>query len=335
MGQRLRLLLQASVSAALIAVLLWRSDLKDAANVVRGANYVYLAMVFPLYLLANLLNAFRWRVELYRMRQPPLMNLFGIYLTGMMANRILPMRLGDVLRVQVLARRYTLPRTSVTAVIFVTETLLDGLAFVVLFLATLAFLGIPQLPLTLAWVLTVVILTGLLLATAAARLELREGWQDRGWYGHLPQIVRRHTASAVPRFLEGLAVLREPTPVVYALGATFAAWLVQVATFYLLGQVFGLNLSLADAVIVTIVAALVVSIPLAPSSLGTYEVAVTGVLVLMGASNAEAVTYAVGSHVLTVAFSLLAGVPAAWLLRIHIRDALYLGLTSEEERVPT
>lgn len=334
MRVRLGLLIQTVASAALIAVLLWRTDLQEALNVAKDADYLYLPLALPLYLMANLLCAVRWRIALSTIRQPPVMSLFGIYLTGMMVNRVLPMRLGDVLRVQVPARRYGLPRATLTAVVFVTETLLDGLAFGFLFLATLAFLGVPQLPVTLVWVLSIVILTGLLMATAAARLELTEGWQERGWFGHLPQIVRRHSAPVVPEFLEGLAVLRNASLAGSAMAATFAAWLIHAGIFYVFGLAFGLDLSLAEAVIVTITAALVVSVPLTPFSLGTYEVAITGVLVLMGATNAEAVTYALGSHLLSVAAAVLGGVPAMWLMGFGLSDVFYLSRLVEEVRDP-
>lgn len=331
MPKRLYLLLQLVVSAALIAVLLWRANLGEAVNVARDAEYLYLPLAIPLYLLANLLCAFRWQIELSRMRQPPVMSLFWIYLAGMMVNRLLPMRLGDVLRVQVPARRYGLPRAGLTAVVFVTETLLDGLAFVFLSLTTLAFLGVPQLPLTLVWVLSIVILTALLLATAAARLELTEGWQDRGWFGRLPDLVRRNAAVAVPQFLEGLAVLRDPLLAARCVATTFAAWLLHAGMFYLFGLTFGLDLSLAQAVIVTIVAALVVSVPLAPFNLGTYEVAIAGVLVIMGASNGTAVTYALGSHLMSVVFAVVAGIVAMWAMGLGLRDVFYLGRPGEEE----
>ncbi|HEU4760188.1 MAG TPA: lysylphosphatidylglycerol synthase transmembrane domain-containing protein [Dehalococcoidia bacterium] len=323
--QLLRTAAQTAVSAALVALLLWRGDLDQAVHVARDADYFYLPLAFPAYLLANLLVAVRWRIALPRTRQPPLMDLYAIFLTGMLVNRLLPMRLGDVLRVQVLARRFGLRRAGLTALIFITETLLDGLAFVFLFLATLAFLGLPQLPLTLVWALSIAVLTGLLMATAAARLELAEGWQDRGWFRHLPEIVRRPVSGWVPEFLEGLAVLKDASLAGRAVAATFAAWLLHAAVFYLFGQAFGLDLSLAQALIVTITAALVVSVPLAPFNLGTYEVGVAGVLVLMGASNAEAVAYALGSHVFTVAFAALAGFPAMWAIGLGIHDLPFFG----------
>lgn len=334
MRNRLHILLEIAASAALIGLFLWRASLGQAVDVARDADYYYLPLALPLYLLACLLGAFRWRMELSRMRQPPVLSLFWIYLAGMMVNRLFPMRLGDVMRVQVPARRFGLSRAGLTAVVFVTETLLDGLAFVFLTLTTLAFLGVPELPVTLVWLLSIVILIALLLAIAAARLELTEGWQDRGWFGRLPQLVRRHAAVGVPQFLEGLGVLRDPLLAAHCVATTFGSWLLQAGMFWVFGRTFGLDLSLAQAVIVTIVAALVVSVPLVPFNLGTYEVAVGGVLVIMGASNPQAVTYSLGSHLMSVVLAALAGVVAMWALGLGLRDVFYLGATEQPAPAP-
>lgn len=322
---------QALASIVLIGLLLWRTDIEKAADVAAHADYPFLAIALPLYLAANLLGAVRWHIQLHPAGRPRILRLFGLFLAGGMVNRILPWRLGDVLRVQAAAKVYGLPRASVTAMIFVTETLLDGFAFVFLFMVMLAFLGAPQLPLTVAWTLTVTIIVGALMAVAAARLELPEGWQDRGWFRLAPAALRERAAGFVPRFLDGLAVLRDANRTGYALGATFASWLIQAGMYFVFGLTFGLNLSLAQAMVITIAATLVVSVPLVPFNVGTFEVAVVGVLVLMGYDRSAAVTYALGAHVMTLALAVAAGLPAMLQAGIGLHDLLYTGAANGAE----
>lgn len=316
---------QVIASAALIALLLWRTDIEKALDVAAAADYPYLAIALPLYLLANLLGAVRWHVQLHPAGRPRVFSLFGVFLAAGMVNRILPWRLGDVLRVQAAARLYGLPRASVAAMIFITETLLDGFAFVFLFLVMLAFLGVPQLPVTLAWTLTVTVVAGALIALAASRLELAEGWQDRGLLRLAPPALRQRAAGLVPRFLDGLSVLRDPSRTGYAIGATFAAWLVQAGIYFVFGLTFGLDLSLAQAVVITIAATLVISIPLVPFNVGTFEVAVVGVLVLMGYDRPEAVAYALGAHIMTLTLAIVAGLPAMVRMGVGLHDLLFMG----------
>ncbi len=327
-----RLIAQVAAGAALIAVMVWQTDVERALKIAREGEYFYVLLALPLYVAACFAAAYRWRLALQHMEAaPPVGDLFGVYLAAMMLNRILPMRVGDILRVQVPSRRYGLSGEALAAIVFVAETLLDGTAFVVMFLWSLAFLGVPAVHLTIAWTLTVFTFAGLLMATLAARLELREGWEHRGPTRYLPQVLRSSAGTVVPRFLEGLELLRDVRMGAYALCLTLLNWMLQALIYYLFALTFGLQFSLAQAIVVTITAAIVVSLPLVPSSFGTYEVAVAGVLALMGLSNAESVTYALGSHILMIGFSVLAGAVAIPAIGLGLKDLPFVGRAPPRE----
>ncbi len=326
-----RLWFRIVLSAVLIGLLLWRVDVREALETLRDADYAYVALALPVYSLSKLVDAFRWRLMLSRVGSPPVPGLFGIYLMANMANNLFPVRVGDILRVQVPARRYGLSRAGLTATVFVTESLLDGLAFVILLLAALAFLDIPRLPLTLIWGLTTVVAAGLAVAVTVARMRLTEGWQDRGWFSRLPRPIREAAAGPLPEFLDGLALLRDPVLGARAMAATFVAWLLESTVFYLFGLTFGLDLSFADYVVIMITANMIVAMPVAPSNVGPYEVAVAAVLVLLGVGSAQAGAYAVGSHLLNIIWVGLSGLVAMWLMGLGFRDVFYLGTPPQEQ----
>ncbi len=176
----------------------------------------------------------------------------------------------------------------------------------------------------MVWTLSTLVLVAAAVAAAAARLELREGWENRGPLARLPAVARRQARVLVPEFLDGLALLRDLPLAAKALAVTIGSWLLQAVLYYVFGLTFGLGLSLADAIVITVTATLIVSVPLVPSSFGTYEVALTGVLVLEGNSAAEALTYALGTHIFNIAFALAAGLVAMSLMRLSLRDVLFL-----------
>lgn len=327
------IIIQIAAGVALVAVLVWQTDLDRAVTIVREGEYLYLAVGLPLYLIGALVNAYRWRLALHHLEAPPVGDLFGIYLVALMLNRVLPMRVGDVLRVQLPARRYGISGEALTAEVWVVETLLDATVFVLLILWSLAFLGVEAVPLTIAWTLSMLTLGGLIVATLAARLELRDGWEERGLVRHLPRPVRARAGVMLPRFIEGLRVLRDLPVAGRALALTLLNWVLQAVMYYSFGLIFGLELSLAEAIVVTIAAAIVVSLPLMPSSIGTYEVAVAGVLALMGLSNAESVTYALGSHILMIGFSVLVGAVAIPAIGLGLKDLPFVGRASPREPV--
>jgi hypothetical protein len=95
-------------------------------------------VALPLFLCANLVGALRSRLAVQRMGDVPLTPLFETYLVAFMVNSLVPLRIGDILRIQILSRRYELPAPGVTSSVFITETLFDGAAYTLLFLWTLA-----------------------------------------------------------------------------------------------------------------------------------------------------------------------------------------------------
>lgn len=318
-------------SAGLIALLVWRVDIGEALRTLTEANYIYVAAAFPIYTLSKLVDAYRWRLMLRRVGSPPVLGLFGIYLMSNMANVLIPLRVGDLLRVQVPARRYHMPRAGLTATVFITESLLDGVAFVILLLIALAFLDIPNLPLGLVYGLMALVAAGLVLAVAMSRLQLREGWQERGWFARLPEAIRRAAARPVPDFVDGLALLGDVPLGAWAMVATVASWLLETVVFALFGLTFGLDLSFADYLVIMVTANLIVAMPVAPSNVGPYEVAVAAVVTLLGVDSAQAGGYAIGSHLLNILWVGVTGLTATWLLGLNLTDILHLGGPREEE----
>jgi uncharacterized membrane protein YbhN (UPF0104 family) len=63
-----RLLIRAAVSLALIAFLVWRIDLHEAARALREADYVYVLPALVLFGMAKYLVAVRWRESIARRR---------------------------------------------------------------------------------------------------------------------------------------------------------------------------------------------------------------------------------------------------------------------------
>jgi uncharacterized protein (TIRG00374 family) len=315
---------QIIAGAGIIAFVLWRADLRETARVIGDANYIYLLIALPLYLLAYLFWSYRSRLSLRRLGHISLPTLFELYMAANMVNLILPMRMGDLLRVRILSRRFGFRPGAVMTSVFVTETLFDGIIFALLFLWVLALEGVPQVLLGLAWTLFAVVAVALVLAASTSRLQLREGWEERGSLRKLPPAARRIVSRVLPEVIDGLFLLKDIPLAARALVATLSAWLVQAAVYYVYARVFGIDISPAEAVVVMLTVALIASVPIVPTGLGTYEAGVTGVLLLFGAGKGEALAYAVGSHVLSLAFALVVGTAGLLLLRIRPSDIVHL-----------
>jgi hypothetical protein len=329
-----RLWFRLAVSGGLLALLVWRVDIWEALETLAEGRYVYAAAALPIYSLSKLVDAYRWRLMLAKVGSAPVLGLFGVYLVSNMVNNLLPMRVGDVIRVQVPAQRWRLPRAGLAATVFVTESLVDGVAFVILLLIALAFLDVPGLPIGVVWGLMAAVSVGLVLAVAVSRLELRPGWQDRGWVAGLPAALQRLLARTLPDFLAGLAVLRDVPLAARTMTATIVAWLLETAVFWLFGLTFGLELGLADYLVIMVTANMIVAMPVAPSNIGPYEVAMAEVVVLLGVESSLAGAFAIGSHLLNILWVSASGLAAIWLMRLSFEDVFFLRPHGERKPAP-
>jgi glycosyltransferase 2 family protein len=320
-----RLLVRVAASIALLALLLWRIDLPEAGRALRDANYVYVVPGLALFGLAKLLVAQRWRIMMSTFAALPLPPLFGILLVSNLANNIVPARIGDLIRVQVPAQRYDVSRARLAATVFATESLLDGIAFAVLGLIGLALIDLPNFPTGVFWGVLGAVSGGLIAVIPLSHLKLQDGWTGRGVMPLLPDRVRLALEEAVPHFIDGLAVFRNARLGAEAIALSFTIWLIEVGMFALFGLAFGIHLSMPSWMLIMVAANMISSVPITPSNIGAYEVAITELTKALGVDAGLAGGFAIAAHVFNIAWITAAGFVAMWALGLSWDDVFSFG----------
>ena len=319
-----RLIVRAALSLGLIGFLLWRIDLDAAGSALRDADYAYVVPALGLFALAKLLVAQRWRLMMSTFADVPLGPLFGVLLVSNMANNVAPARAGDLIRVQVPAQRYDVSRARLAATVFATESLLDGMAFAVLGLIGLALIDIEVFPTSVFWGFLGLVAGGLIAVVPVAHLKLSEGWECRGLLAKLPDRAQSALETAVPHFIDGLAVFRHGRLAAQAIALSFAAWLLEAAMFVLFGLAFGFHLSLPAWLLVMVVANVISAVPVLPSNIGPYEVALKEVLQALGVASGVAGGFAIATHVFNILWITAAGAAAMWALGLSLDEVFSL-----------
>lgn len=324
-----RLIVRTAVSLALLGILIWRIDLSRAADAMRDANYIYVVPALALFGLAKLLVAQRWRLMMSRFADIPLPPLYGILLVSNLANNVVPARIGDVIRVQVPAQRWAISRARLASTVFATESLLDGLTFAVLGLIGLALIDLRGFPTSIFWGVLGLVAGGLIAVVPISHLRLQDGWQCRGLLARLPERFQDAIETSVPHFIDGLAVFREGKLAAQALGLSFGIWLVEVAMFALFGLAFGIHLAMPAWMLIMVAANMISSVPITPSNIGTYEVAVTELVKALGVDAGDAVALAIATHIFNILWITVAGFIAMWALGLSPDDVFSFGRKKE------
>lgn len=315
------IVLQIPLAAIAIGVFWWRVDVDEAVSRLDDIRYEWALLGVVAFTVSKAVHAWRWQFFLRRHDGLPYRPLLGFFLVSNLVNALVPLRVGDLLRVELPSRRFGVPRAEMASSVFVVESVLDGVAFVILLATAVLFFDIPFISGFL--VVAAVAIIGLFaLLVVLARIR---GSVD---LSNIPPLrwlrsPRREVAGRIlAQLLDGMASLESTAAATQAVLISLFAWGIEIGVYWMMGQAFGLDLNVHDAMVVMIAANMIVSVPITPWDVGPYEIAVTEAMVLSGASRADASSYAIGSHLLLLAWMGLTGLAAMWSLRLRPADLL-------------
>ncbi|MGH3786345.1 MAG: lysylphosphatidylglycerol synthase domain-containing protein [Pseudonocardiaceae bacterium] len=266
--------------------------LSDVARAVL-ADPVGIAVALTCYATAFVLRSWAWRATLPGLRFGQSWAALHVSLLG---NHVLPLRLGEVLRVTSVLRRTPLaPQPVIASTVLLRAADLLGVL-------VLAALAVPGLVAAMAgqWWWVAVVVTAVLAALAA-------GWS--GW------LARGGAAVRFPTLPVGVSVL--------------LAWVLESVVILQVARLAGHPLGFAEAVAVTAVTIAVQAVAVTPGGLGTYEAAATAVLVTLGVPAGPAFAVALSTHAVKTGYALLVGVVA-----LLVPDPGYWGRLRLPRRLP-
>ena len=264
------------LAAAAIVSTVDADALTRAARTARGEPLRVVAAVGA-FGLAFVLRAVAWRRVL-----PGLSfghALGGIHL-ALGGNHLLPLRLGEPMRVVSVVRRAGVSVDAATA-------------------STVALRSADLLA-----------VVGLVLAAGPAALADLTGWG--GW---LVFAAVAAAALAAWLWLRRLSGRRDDVnmPGLVALGLSAAAWLAEAVLVWQAAHWAGLQISFVEALGVTAVSVAAQVAAIAPGGFGTYEAAAVGAYVALGHDAGDALVAALAAHALKTVCSLAAGAIAVFV----------------------
>ncbi len=316
-GPRLR----TAISAAVAVLFLWwfvqGVSITAALGEIREARVSYLAAAVFLSLAGFAHRIGRWRYLVAPFKWVRVRSLAAAVFIGWTVSAILPGRLGELARANVLSRREGLRASALLGTI-VLERLLDALAVVLLLILSLA-VGPAEAPESSEASLLVAIrhgalivagaLTGIISALVVAhrlRHWIRPGLRSlAGW---LPGRLGQRSSSSLESFGSGISgALKDMPPSETPLRLrtwiavhTVILWLIICGVHLLLFRAFGIQASVFRIPPLIFLIVLGLSVPV-PAGVGSYHKAVQlGLTGILGVSNETATGYALVSHLVTL-----------------------------------
>jgi uncharacterized protein (TIRG00374 family) len=316
------------LSAALLVWTLRNESPAEIWSVLSQANLpllVFAALVatsiFPL-------RAIRWRIILDPMApRLPIGALWRSIAIGMMVNNIYPARLGEVARAYALTRETK--RVSLTGAVasLAVDRVFDALVLMLLLVSAMLA---PEFPKGIAVggqpVQRGAFVFGLAAIGLLVFLYVIVAIPERlvGLYAAVvgrfaPGLVKRGS-EIIHSFSEGLGVLRSPRRFAAVFLWAVAHWLVNALAFWIGFKAVGLDVPFSAANFLQGIIAIGVAIPSSPGFFGVFELAATVGLAVYGVPNRQAVSWAIGFHVLSFIPITVIGLYYFGRLGLHFSD---------------
>jgi hypothetical protein len=305
-------------------------DLHELGAQLAGTSWGWVLVGVALGLAGLYARAFRWRWLF-----PPGAAPSGIVpatMIGYMANNVLPLRAGELVRIYAAARRLrdagSLSATQafwLVAATVVIERVLDSLA-IVFILAILVFL-IP-VPAAVEWgagILLAIDVVGVALLVSVACAPAMGRRLVARLTGRWPRLARV-TLAMFDTALRGLDGIRTPAHAVRIAAWTVVIWLLPATAAWAILRAVHLDIPYIAGWVVLAFVGLGISVPSAPGYLGVWHFAAKLALEIFGVAPSAAVAYALIYH----ASAMLPITLVGWLYLL--REHVSLG---EARRAPT
>ncbi len=296
-----------TISAVLLYYSLRGIQFSQVLEYVRGSHLAPMLLAVGLATLTFPLRIFRWQLLLHgddgrTLGTAPLWHAIAM---GFMANNVLPLRMGEVVRT-IAASKLTRTRLTSVAASVAVERLFDAITVVTLLAVGLLSAQLPPSDVSdqvaRSVTFSVTIFGGLALL----------GLGGAGLVVAYPVVAEQLVHKVIPSekiatklvvIIEGVrhgfSALRSPGRVVGVALWSFVIWGVSALSFYMMFVAFGIHADYAVALLMQGLIMFAIALPSSPGYVGVFEAPIVGVLGLYLVDKNLAAAYALTYHVTT------------------------------------
>jgi uncharacterized protein (TIRG00374 family) len=267
----------------------------EVRSAVGDASPIWILAAIGAALLGVTMRSERWRALFPRESRPGAVPTFWATQVGLLANNVLPIRAGELVRVLALSREAGLRRTAVLATVGV-ERVFDLAVIAVLQLAVAPLL--PSADVTRRFTL----LAAAILAVTAVLVVVLAIAPVRRKAGTLLMrlpMLRSRGGVVIDSLRTGLAALRDRQLAAVALLWTLASWIVLALSAWCVLKAFDLNLPWHAALFLMIAVTFAQAVPASAGSVGVFELAARSALVAYGVPPAVALSAGLVLHAIS------------------------------------
>jgi glycosyltransferase 2 family protein len=290
------------ISGVSIYLALRKVDLSALWKVISGSNVHYFFLACLINLLLMFLRAWRWKILLGPIKKTGFSNRFLSILIGFAGNCVLPARLGEFIRADVLGQRESISKSSTFATIVV-ERLADGFTLLLILLIGILGVQFPEnmmpvstglksagLTLFCSYVLIIIFIIGFKMHPEVYLKVLNK------LLFFLPSKLKSRAIDIMRRFELGLTPVKGLYGWTMLLAYSLILWSLSLLQIQFIEHSIGISLPFISTFIILSMASFGVMIPSAPGYIGAFHLAVQYGFMFFGVSREVGLSAAILYH---------------------------------------
>lgn len=342
-----------AISLVFLAFFLYGANFEEIKRAFKDANYFIAALSLPVYFLGIWVRTIRWQYLLRPVARPSTARLYPVVIVGLMANNIIPARVGELVRAYVLGERERVSKASALGTIAV-DRLFDGLTLIPMLLLFAPFVG-GEDKFELGWInvsvgfeglaVIMAVLFGIALAVLFV-LAFSGRWRARidGLIHRLtPARLRPSVEGIAHAFFKGLDSLRSPADMVAALLLSAVSWVLEATMYYIVGLAFDIHAGFQVYLVITAAANLAIAVLASQGGIGPFEFVAKQTLIAAAFGGASATpeqgdlatAYAIGLHALLLLPVIALGLYFLGTMGLSLGDMFRRSTLDDEPPDPT
>ncbi|PKN50984.1 MAG: hypothetical protein CVU55_14050 [Deltaproteobacteria bacterium HGW-Deltaproteobacteria-13] len=295
------------ISVILVYLSVRGINLQDVLNDLKQIQLSYVIFFLILVILMQYLRSYRWGVILQPMEKIDQVSLFSVTSVGFLAIAAIPARIGELARPYLISRRSTIKMSSALGTIII-ERILDS--FTVLTIAVIVLL-LTDLP---SWMIQSSIIFFLLALAMFCFILFLILRRDTALQfiniilSKLPGKLANKIDELIHHFIDGLQIVTNIKLLLYLFLLSIVIWLLDVLAIYILLLSFGFTLPVMASFVLMIILIVGIAIPAGPGYIGNWHFACVLALSFFSLAKADALSFAVVYHFLSMAVVVVLGV---------------------------
>uniref|UniRef100_A0A7V3KMJ4 Flippase-like domain-containing protein n=1 Tax=candidate division WOR-3 bacterium TaxID=2052148 RepID=A0A7V3KMJ4_UNCW3 len=283
-----------ALSFLFLALVLKDFEIKKLYEIVSHLKIWPLLVASLIFFVSYVIRAIRWKYFFPKEQSIDLKSAIGSFFIGNFGNNIFPARLGDVWRIVLLHQRNDTPKSLVLGATIV-ERIFDATAILISGIVALLCSNLPRV-----YIYTIIGLFFLIFISVFVAWYLEEKYQNKF---NLPSkavwIIKNLKLAMKP--------LNTPTKFLKILAITLLSWGIELISFYFFLYAFGIKASIALLTLILFFINIAVSVPSAPSNIGTFEYGFVLAGVLWNHDKSSIFTIALVAHFFRFLVSMIPG----------------------------